>query len=127
MTIKRIHFEGGIIFKPGKERIQNLQLRNISIARDVPKGEYDLTPARWSKYLMTHRLKVEADGSGIYGMINRDRNIKSLTEITCLRPKEMIVNLVEKPAVICGDPTHGGRRIRVHDIIFYEKGLSPER
>ena len=129
MTIKRIHFEGGIPFNPELDDAREIQLRNLSKARALSVGKYHLTPTAWGYNRHNkHILEVDEHGNGIYGMINSNRSFRCLKEILNPGRDEKIVFLSENMrAVVVAGRNKEHDKTRLHEIVFYERGRSPER
>ena len=133
MTIERLHFEGGIPFEftqrdPQAWAIDTI-IRNIKRAEVLPEGEYDLTPASWTKNTHKHNLLVYADGTATYRAIPKDREVGFLEPGT----REFIpggrIQLMPEDVgmVMVSGPSKDLKGIAVHEIIFHLPGPSPRR
>ncbi len=135
MTIERLHFEGGIPFEftkrdPQKWAIETI-IRNMERVVPLPEGEYDLTPASWTRNTHRHNLLVKEDGTAIYRALPKDSNVGYFNNSSGKR--EFVpggkTQLIPQDAatVLVSGPSEDGKSIRVHEIIFHLPGPSPRR
>jgi hypothetical protein len=73
--IERLHFEEGVTLATG-ERIQSqvvkLMLDNKDKVKQLPEGEYDITPNDGSRDFAQNKLKVLGNGCAIYVVVLTD-------------------------------------------------------
>ncbi|MEK7534321.1 MAG: hypothetical protein AAB600_03195 [Patescibacteria group bacterium] len=89
MTIKRISYPNGKALPldvPAAVSLGQFVLKDRNLARDVPEGECDITPAGLTKDVYGYSLKVNEDGSGVLEMTVKDTD--DAREARKVRPTE---------------------------------------
>lgn len=135
MTIEQLHFENGQAFNftegdPMAWAVSMI-IANLDKVRILAEGEYDLTPASWTRNTHRHNLIVRPDGDGIYRAIPLDMRggfVDFSTTPTGFIPGGKMQLLPQDASVMfVANPSREGRSVEIHDIIFHLPGPSPRR
>jgi len=135
MTIERLRFENGQDFNFTEQDpiawAVGIICANLDRVQALPEGEYDLTPASWTRNTHRHNLIVRPDGDAIYRLISLDRRagiVDFSTNSTGFIPGGKIQLLPQDTSMLfVASPSREGGGIQVHDIIFHLPGPSPRR
>jgi hypothetical protein len=136
MTIERFHSEEGFSLDPNRspeDQIMQTVAANITSLQTLPEGDYNLTPAWWTKHLMIHNLTVLENGNGIYKMLPRDNDVGTIEIdprkiMNQHKPGGRIVHLPQdQEMIVIGGPLKDRKTLGVYEVIFHVPGRSPKK